>query len=72
MEITGPVTNPYWPAPRFYMYSFGSTTNDYGTYLFGNMEGKTGYTAYSNAFRNIKAGTASPSGGLLGDVYIQY
>jgi len=71
MEITGPTTTVGWPAPRFYMYSFGSTTNDYGTYLFGNMEGRTGYTTSSPAFRNIRAGASSPSGGLLGDVYIQ-
>jgi len=75
--ILAPPTNSAWTGPRARLAitqtSGGGLMDIRSTIIrtYGWMSGQSGFQATSPAYRNIYAGSGSPSGGLEGDVYIQ-
>lgn len=75
--VLAPPTNSAWTGPRARLamtQTSGGGTMDLRAVIirtYGWMSGQSGFQATSPAYRNIYAGSGSPSGGLEGDVYIQ-
>jgi hypothetical protein len=76
--VLAPPTNSAWTGPRARLAmtqtSGGGTMDLRATIIrtYGWMSGQSGFQVTTPAYRNIYAGSASPSGGLEGDVYIQF